>query len=129
MPYQLIKPSRTRNDRRKSQGRHGCGEGDHQSGKVDLADQVPVVYEARAAPAKGLRKIGPGYQGGIRENGIRQIVGRNPGKDTEDDRKNNHRQQRLKNRPGRADYGLLVTDFHIPPDKKVKELSVLPEIA
>jgi len=45
-----------------------------------------------------------------------------------DDGKNNHRGQRLDDRPGGTQNGLLVAYLDVSPSKEIKKFSILPEV-
>ena len=47
----------------------------------------------------------------------------------EDEREDDHRQERLEDRPGDADRRLLVADLDVAPDERAEQLAVVPELA
>ncbi len=48
------------------------------------------------------------------------MVGRHPGEPTEHNAENHHRYQRLKNRPGRTQDSLLITNEYVPSDEEIR---------
>ena len=118
MPYQSITPSSTTRPKKKStSGDDDARERNDESRKVDLADQVGVGDEPGGAAAQGFGEVGPRQHGGEREHRIGQAVRGKAREDAEDDGEDEHREQRLHDRPGHAERGLLVADLHVAPDQ------------
>ena len=65
---------------------------------------------------KGIERVGEG------------VVGRQLCELSEDHAENDHRNNRLQNRPTHSQCSLLVADFDIAPDQKVHQLAVLPQV-
>ena len=119
---------------------HGRGDGeidqpgghrahrDHQPGKVNLADQVLIAHHALARLGDRVREEHPGDQAGEDEQGIRHVArgaGRRLAKEEAEDQ---HRRQRLQDRPGRPQNRLLVTHLDVAPGQEEQELTVPPEL-
>lgn len=84
-----------------------------QAGKIDFIDKSGVIDNGTVTGGHGIGEERPGNQGGIDENRIGDVVGRNFGKFSENNREDHHLHNRLDYRPGDADQGLFVLDNKI----------------
>lgn len=90
---------------------------------------------AAAADAGGEEH--PGEEAGVDEEGVGRVafdeflghVGREIGETAEDGGEDHHVHQRLEDRPGETEDGLLVADFDVAPDEKVEEFAIVKEFA
>ncbi len=97
--------------------------------KVDLRDQARAAHEAVGGLVHRVGKQRPRHERGICEHWIGKAVRGHPGQMAEKDGEDHHREERLDDRPGRAEHRLLVADLDVTPDEKVQELAVLPQVA
>ena len=97
-------------------------------GKVDLLDEVRRADEAVRRLAEPEREEGPGQQAGEREQRIRKPVRADVREPPEEDREDDHRQQRLQNGPGDAEQRLLVAHLDVAPDQEVEQLAIGPDV-
>src|SRR5262249_7637284 len=65
----------------------------------------------------------------VAEDRVWKSVRREPPELPEHDREHDHRQERLENRPGDADRGLLVANRDVPPGEMPRELAEVPQLA
>ena len=115
-------------DRKIDQARSDRGSRNHHPRKIHLGDDGGVAQHAVAADGYGVGEERPWKQSRVRENRIRNSVRWHLGQPAEDKREHQHREQRLKNRPGGAEQSLLVADLHVTPDQEIEEIAVAPEV-
>ena len=109
--------------------RHGDpGEREKNAGEVDLRDESTIGNEAGAGERHRRREVRPREKRRIREDRIRNALGREVGESPEDECKDDHRQERLQDRPQHADRRLLVAHRDVSPCERQQQLPVLPEL-
>ena len=102
---------------------------DDQAGEVDFREHVGIRDERIAALGEGAGKELPREHRRNDQDRIGDPFGRQLRQVTEDDREDDHRQQRAEDPPGDADGRLLIADEDVPPGEEVKQLPALPQIA
>ena len=94
--------------------------------KVDLPSPVERSRpDSRLAATSADEKYSPQQKARVDENGV--LLDPCEGKFRElpeDQREDDHRQERLQDRPGNADEGLLVAHLDVPPDEAAERLAV-----
>ena len=110
-------------DERRDDRRHR----NEQPREIHLRDDVLVAAERRAAAAQRRREVGPRHERRQREDRVGQAVGRHLRQLAEEDREDDHRHQRLDDRPGGAEHRLLVADLDVAPDEEIQQLAVRPD--
>ena len=107
-------------------------DGDDEAREVDLGEQVGVAHEAQSRSVTGAGEEVPGQQAAEAEDRVRArrraglLI---PQRLVEDDREDDHREERLQHGPGDAQHRLLVADEDVAPGEEVEQLAVLPELA
>src|SRR5882724_6150964 len=128
-PDTKIKEKRTKQnkaDRRTHKScQDWCGRNNH-AWKVNLCNQTGAAYETVGAVCDRVGKKRPGNQTGISKERIGNIVRRNPRDASKNHGEQKHRKQRLNNRPGYAQRGLLIAKFDVAPGEKVEEFAIAP---
>src|ERR1700683_1315088 len=87
-----------------------------------------VGDEAVSGLTQRARKIGPGDQSTIREDGVRHVTSCGPNQSCKEHREDDHPEQRLKDSPGSPERGLLVPDLDVPPRQEPQQFPVLPDL-
>ena len=70
----------------------------------------------------------PGKDTGKCKERVRNSLGGKAGKLIEDKREHHHRRDGADDRPSCAKKRLLIPDLDIPPDKKIEQLAVFPQL-
>src|SRR5690606_916114 len=114
-------------DEEVDQFRENRGERNDESRKIDFLNHSGIDDETGAGVGHRIGKVGPGDEGDEGENRVGNAVGRNAGEASENDRENDHRENRLDDRPADSEDGLGVADFDVAPDEEVKQVAVSGE--
>ena len=109
-------------------GKRG-GNGKNEAREIDFGDEALVVNDDVGGYLKGVGEIGPGDESGEIKDGIGEAVGGELGEAAKEQSEDEHVEDGLQDDPEDADGGLLVADFDVAPDEKVKELAVSPDFA
>ena len=108
--------------------RQDRGHRDDQPGKVDLGDQPLLGHQAVARLGQGVGEQLPGKQGRQDEQGVRLAVGRQLAELAEEDGEDHHGEQRLEDRPGHPQSGLLVPQLDVAQGQEPEQLPVPPDL-
>ncbi len=98
---------------------------ENKPGEINFAHHACVGDETGCGIRYGCRKISPGHQRRVVENGIRHTIARYLRDFPKNDCKNNHAEERANNRPGKAHHRLLVHDGHVSFHQKVKQILIM----
>ena len=108
-------------------GEHGRNR-DDEPREVDLLDEIRRADEAARRTGSGPGRRRSTEAGREGEDRVREAVGADAGELAEEDREDDHRHQRLEDRPRDSEGRLLVPDLDVAPDEEVEQLPVLPDI-
>ena len=107
----------------------GDGEGHHQAGEVDLAEDVLVGVECLRAFGEALREVVPAHDACHVEQRLRQSVGGYAGDAAEDEHEHDGGHQRLDEIPDGAEDGLFVHGDDVAFDVHHQQVAVSPDFS
>ena len=96
--------------------------------EVDLGDDALIVDQAVARVRERRAEDVPVEQPDEREDRVVPVGRGDAGHLVEEEREDDHQEERLEDRPARADHRLLVADLEVAPGEEVEELAVGPEL-
>ncbi len=88
-------------------------------GKVDLGHDVGIRDHAGRGAGNPFGKQRPGKQRREHEEGVGDTVRRDFCQAAEENGEDQHHEERLEDRPEKAESGLLVPDLHVAPSERV----------
>jgi len=103
-------------------------QGDHQAGKVDLAEEVGIGDENGGGSGYTGGEIAPGQHAAEVEKHAGQAIGRDLGDLAEDDGEHEGHHERLDDEPSRAEDGLLVFGDEVPSYQQEPQVAVMKQI-
>ena len=109
-------------------GKHNR-EGHHQTWEINLAEKLGIGREGAGHKLESLCVIVPGEQAAEVEENRRQAVGGDPGKLREDEREHDRHDERLHDRPGGTERGLLIARDKIAAHEQREQIAKFPERA
>lgn len=115
-------------NRKLDQRRYNNRQGGDQAWKIDLAEQIGIVFERCGGLRQAGGKVVPWCRARQIEQYGRQPVRGHPGHATEDKSEGERGEQRLDEEPDGPQDGLLVNRDEVPPDKHPEEVAVAPQI-
>src|SRR5262249_15614622 len=95
---------------------------------INFGYQIGAAYEAITAVGDGVREEHPRQQARISEERVGYTVGRNTGQPAEEQREDQHRKERLNDRPRGPEQCLFVAHLDITPCQEIDQLSIRPEV-
>src|SRR5438309_2035295 len=90
---------------------------------------MSAAYNTVTAGSERISEECPRQQSRVGKDRIGNSVRVYFGHLAENERKNQHRQQWLNNRPSRAKQCLLITYLYVTPNEKIEKLAIGPQIA
>ena len=102
------------------------GDGHHQAGEIDLAEDGGVGDEGVGGLGQAFGEVVPHTGAGEVEEWPRHTVGRDAGDAAEYDHVHDDGEGRLHDEPDRSQYGLLVLGDDVALDKEAAQVPVLP---
>jgi len=103
--------------------------GHDQARKINLRNQIDVCDETIARFAERIREEIPWQHAGHDQQSIRHRgIGVELGDTAEENREDNHREQRTHDRPYHANYRLFIANENVPPGKEKEQFAKPPQI-